>query len=74
MTTPANHPPTPQNGPWLAATVELADGSTLELRIPEVVSATITSYAPAVDETPIIIRATVQGQRRRAPLTKLFEP
>jgi hypothetical protein len=72
MTTPANTPPSPRNGAWLAASVQFADGSTLELRIPGAVSAAIASYLPTADETPIIILATPQGHRRRALLTKLF--
>lgn len=69
--------PTPANdlrSRWIAASVEFADGSVLELRIPAAVAASIASFIPAPDEEPALILADPMGQRRRARLTKLFSP
>ena len=59
-----------RRGCWICATLTLADGSKLELRVPGVVGVTATSLADPLGETPVIAFTNSQGVRRRANLSQ----
>lgn len=65
---PANTPP-PRRGTWLRAVVTMADGSTVELRIPGCVAGSVGTYDPVdAGEEPSIVRVEPGGRRRRGGL------
>lgn len=73
MSPAANEPSQPARpGTWLLATVQLADGRTMELRIPNAVSGSVSSYVPDDGEAPSIVMVDAGGQRRRGRLTQIL--
>lgn len=70
---PANTPPPPARpGAWLLATVQLADGRTLELQIPAATAAAVSSCDPPADGQPSLTVVLADGQRRRGRIRQLF--
>lgn len=56
----------------MIATLELADGSTVDIRIPAAVAASVSSYSPGEHEVPSIVLTTKEGTKRTGRLGQLF--